>query len=147
MTKKQQTPTILGFYGQSGIGKTYLVKKIVAQLISEGFHAAVIKVSDKAVSIDTEGKDTYLYGQAGAETVVFSSASETTFLVKQPLPTSKIVQFLSENEEYDFIFIEGALEDWIPKIRLGDMALRENTLFTYDGNYEALIAQIRNHSL
>jgi molybdopterin-guanine dinucleotide biosynthesis protein B len=147
MNKKTDTPYILGFYGQSGIGKTYLVKKIVSQLIKEGFRAAVVKVSDKAVSIDTEGKDTYLYGQAGVETVVFSTASETTFLVKQPLPTNEIVRLLNENENYDFIFIEGALETWIPKIRLGDMTLRENTLFTYDGDYNTLLTQIRNKNI
>lgn len=147
MNIKTDTPFIIGFYGQSGIGKTYLVRQIVSQLIGDGFHVAVIKVSDKASSIDTEGKDTYLYGQAGAETVVFSTASESTFLVKRPLPTSEIVQLLNENEGYDFIFIEGALEEWIPKVRLGDMPLRENTILTYNGDYDTLITQIRNRNL
>jgi hypothetical protein len=50
-------------------------------------------------------------------------------------------------ETYDFIFIEGALEAWIPKIRLGDIAKRENTLETYDGNYELLIRTIRERNL
>jgi molybdopterin-guanine dinucleotide biosynthesis protein B len=147
MNIKTDTPFIVGFYGQSGIGKTYLVKKLVSKLISEGFRTTVVKVSDKAMSIDTEGKDTYLYGQAGAETVVFSTASETTFLVKRPLPTSEIIRLLNENESYDFIFIEGALEEWIPKIRLGDMPLRENTILTYNGDFDTLIMQIRNRNL
>ncbi len=147
MTKKTSSPFILGFYSQSGIGKTYLVRQIVSQLTGEGFHVAVIKISDKAISIDTEGKDTYLYGQAGAETVIFSSASESAFLVKRPLSTSEIVRLLIENERYDYIFIEGALEDWIPKVRLGDMHLRENTVLTYTGNYDELITKIRNQSL
>jgi molybdopterin-guanine dinucleotide biosynthesis protein MobB len=147
VTKKTSSPFILGFYSQSGIGKTYLVRQIVSQLTGEGFHVAVIKISDKAISIDTEGKDTYLYGQAGAETVIFSSASESAFLVKRPLSTSEIVRLLIENERYDYIFIEGALEDWIPKVRLGDMHLRENTVLTYTGNYDELITKIRNQSL
>ena len=104
---------------------------------------AVVKISDKAISIDTEGKDTYLYGQAGARMVVFSSASETAFLVKEPQSTRTIIKTLSQQEPYDFIFIEGALEAWIPKIRLGELPLRKNTLFTYDGDFENLFAQIR----
>ena len=147
MNNKLNAPFTLGFYGQSGVGKTYLVRQIVSQLIGEGFHVAVIKVSDKAVSIDTEGKDTYLYGKAGAETVVFSTASESTFLIKRPLSTKEIVRLLGENENYDFIFIEGALEEWIPKVRLGEMQLRENTILTYTGDYDALITQIKNKDL
>lgn len=147
MSKKKTSPFILGFYGSSGIGKTTLVTQIVKQLTNEGLHVAVIKISDKAISIDTKGKDTYLYGEAGAETVVFSSASESAVLFKKPLPTSTIVKFLNENENYDFIFIEGAIEDWIPKIRLGVINIRANTLFTYDGNFEELYKKIKHYKI
>ena len=147
MQKKKKQPYILGFYGQSGIGKTYVLRQIVAQLKREGFKVAVIKISDKAISIDTKGKDTYLYGEAGADMVVFSSASESAFLVKRSLPTHSIVDQLTRFDTYDFIFIEGAMEAWIPKIRLGDIARRENTLKTYDGNYDELIRTIRERSL
>lgn len=143
MNTPSNAPFILGFYGQSGIGKTHLLRQIVTILTAEDFRVAVVKISDKAISIDTEGKDTYLYGQAGARMVVFSSASETAFLVKEPLSTRTIIKTLSQQEPYDFIFIEGALEAWIPKIRLGELPLRENTLFTYDGDFENLFAQIR----
>ncbi|HOJ00959.1 MAG TPA: molybdopterin-guanine dinucleotide biosynthesis protein MobB [Anaerolineaceae bacterium] len=143
----QPTPWILGFYGRSGIGKTYLVKKIVAQLVKEGFQVAVVKISDKAISIDTEGKDTFLYGQAGAGTVVFSSAIETAFLIKEPLSSRAVVDLLGQNKAYEYIFIEGALEAWIPKVRLGDMPLRENTVLTYAGDYDTLFSQIKNKEI
>ena len=147
MIDKIIKPFILGFYGRSGIGKTTLVTRIVKQLTQEGFHVAVIKISNQAISIDTKGKDTYLYGEAGAETVVFSSASESAVLFKKPLSTSTIVKFLNENISYDFIFIEGAIEDWIPKIRLGEMDIRANTLFTYDGNFEELYKKIKHFKI
>ena len=143
MKKNVKNPFILGFYGQSGIGKTYLLHQIVRQLSEEGFQVAVIKISDKAISIDTEGKDTFLYGEAGANTVVFSSASESAFLVKKPLSTQIIVNQLQEMGSFDFILIEGAMEEWIPKVRLGDMTERENTLMTYNGNYETLLKMIK----
>ena len=138
---------ILGFYGQSGIGKTYLLRQIVNQLSGEGFSVAVVKVSDKAISIDTEGKDTYLYGEAGADTVVFCSASECAFLVKRSLPTRVVIDQLANIGTYDFIFIEGAQEAWIPKIRLGNIEKRENTLMTYKGDLDILIRTIREKSL
>jgi len=147
MMESHNYPYILGFYGQSGIGKTFLLRQIVSQLSNEGFKAAVIKISDKAISIDTEGKDTFLYGEAGADMVVFSSASESAFLVKRSLPTQSIVEHLTSFDTYDFIFIEGAVEAWIPKIRLGNIAPRENTLKTYDGNYDELICTIKKQSL
>ena len=146
MTEKT-SPFILGFYGSSGVGKTTLVTRIVELLTNEGFHVAVIKISNQAISIDSKGKDTYLYGEAGADTVVFSSASESAVLFKKPLSTGTIVKFLNENENYDFIFIEGAMEDWIPKIRLGEMDPRANTLFTYDGNFENLYTKIKQHKI
>lgn len=147
MKKTIEETYILGFYGQSGIGKTYLVRQIVSDLYKLGKRVAVIKISDKAISIDSEGKDTYLYGQAGADTVVFSTAAETAFMVKRPLSTRIIVDQLIENDNYDYIFIEGALEEWIPKIRLGDMQERQNTLFTYIGRYEDLLEKINNKEL
>jgi len=146
MTEKT-SPFILGFYGSSGVGKTTLVTRIVELLTNEGFHVAVIKISNQAISIDSKGKDTYLYGEAGADTVVFSSASESAVLFKKPLSTSTIVKFLNENENYDFIFIEGAMEDWIPKIRLGEMDPRTNTLFTYDSDFEDLYTKIKQHKI
>ena len=146
MTEKT-SPFILGFYGSSGVGKTTLVTRIVELLTNEGFHVAVIKISNQAISIDSKGKDTYLYGEAGADTVVFSSASESAVLFKKPLSTGTIVKFLNENENNDFIFIEGAMEDWIPKIRLGEMDPRANTLFTYDGNFENLYTKIKQHKI
>ena len=142
MKKTNQEAYILGFYGQSGVGKTYLVRRIVADLCKLGKRVAVIKISDKAISLDSEGKDTYLYGQAGADTVVFSTASETAYMVKHPLSTRIIVDQLIDNANFDYIFIEGALEEWIPKIRLGDMQERDNTLVTYTGEYETLFQKI-----
>jgi len=143
----QHKTFILGFYGRSGIGKTTLIRQIITRLTTEGSHVGVVKISNQAISLDTEGKDTYLYGQAGAETVVFSSTSETTFLVKKPLSTQQIIDTLCQQCEYDFIFVEGALEEWITKIRLGDIDLRANTLFTYDGNFEILYQKIKNQQI
>lgn len=147
MRQKTSSSFILGFYGSSGVGKTTLLTRIVKLLTDEGFHVAVVKISNQSINLDTEGKDTYLYGQAGAETVVFSSTKETTFLLKKALSTRQIIDHLLQQSSYDFIFVEGALEEWIPKIRLGDIDLRPNTLSTYDGNFEDLYQKIRQNKL
>jgi len=144
--RKEKLPAIFGFYGPSRSGKTYLINKLVSQLKEEGHRVAVVKASNQTMSIDTEGKDTALYRKAGADAVIFSSACETVCIVPKALTMQEIVHFLSQNARYDFIFIEGASEEWIPKIRIGEMALRENTLFTYDGDYDALYAHITKHN-
>jgi hypothetical protein len=47
----------------------------------------------------------------------------------------------------DIIFIEGANDPTIPKIRIGSKTLRENTLFTYDGDsyklYNYILSELR----
>jgi molybdopterin-guanine dinucleotide biosynthesis protein B len=140
-------PLVLGFYGESDSGKTTLVERLILELTREGNRVAAVKRTDQPISIDSSGKDTNRYAQAGAQLVVFSTQVETAFLVKEKNDEAEIIaktQFLGV---FDFIFVEGANEKQTPKIRLGNIAERENTLFTYDGNFEKLLENIKNRNL
>ena len=132
-------PFIIGFYGESRSGKTTLVERITEQLTQEGHKIAVIKISNQKLSLDTKGKDTSRYGRAGAKLVVLSSEIETIYLVKNQLKSEQIIANIQQLGDFDFIFIEGANENNIAKIRLGGIKERENTIFTYDGDYEKLL--------
>jgi molybdopterin-guanine dinucleotide biosynthesis protein B len=142
-----EKPCILGFYGESQSGKTTLMERIIAQLTHEGQRVAVIKKTDQPINIDTKGKDTSLFSQAGAELVIFSTEIETTYLINRKSDINEILAKIQQLGDFDFIFIEGTNDRVIPKIRLGNIMERENTLFTYDGNYEQLIAKIKNKNL
>ena len=137
-------PAIIGLYGKSNSGKTTLIKKIIKELSKEGFNIATIKITDKNIKMDSKEKDTYIYNDAGSKIVVFSSQIETDFLHFKKLKTSEIVNYLKNFGKYDIIIIEGANEKDIPKIRLGDITERENTILTYEGDFRNLIKLIKN---
>lgn len=140
-------PYVVGFYGKSNTGKTRLITQIIKQLTNDGLRIANIKISDKKIDIDTLGKDTYKYAKAGSKLVILSSANETDFMLKQKEETNKIIEQIRSLDEYDLIIIEGAKHRFIPKIRLGDIEERENTLLTYKGDFEELIKIIKKESL
>jgi molybdopterin-guanine dinucleotide biosynthesis protein B len=138
---------ILGFYGESNSGKTNLVERLIHDLTEEGFMVAAVKKTDQSISIDSAGKDTHRYALAGAKLVVFSSKIETALLIKSKISEEKIIANIHHLGNYDFIFLEGANEDSTPKIRLGNIAIRKTTLFTYDGNFNHLLDLIKTRRL
>ena len=62
--------TVFGFYGSSNTGKTTLIVNIIKNLTDEGFNVATVKITDKNISSDTKGKDTWKFSKAGSKIVV-----------------------------------------------------------------------------
>lgn len=140
-------PYVLGFYGESNTGKTMLIVNLVKRLTIDGFKIATIKKSDKQINIDAPGKDTFRHAEAGAELTVLSSKNETDFILKKNIKTTDILRVISQIDDYDFIFVEGASDKSISKIRTGDILKRENTVFDYDGDFEKLYNLIKNQEI
>ena len=136
-------PAIIGIYGKSNTGKTTLMVDIINKLTEEGFKIASVKISDKNIDIDSEGKDTWNHAKAGSKLVVLCSKNETDFLLKKRENIDKVVEQISSIGNYDLILVEGAKENYIPKIRLGDIDIRENTVLTYSGDFKELIGLIK----
>jgi molybdopterin-guanine dinucleotide biosynthesis protein B len=136
-------PFILGFYGRSLSGKTTLIETLLHHFVQKGYVVASIKKTDKQISIDKKGKDTWRFAKAGATLNIFSSASETDFIIKGVLETKKIIQCISCISHCDLIFIEGTRESWIPKISFGGREKRENTIATFNGESEKVIELIQ----
>ncbi len=138
------TPSIIGFYGESNTGKTTLIVKIINRLSKDGFNVASVKISNKKISIDSEAKDTWKHAEAGSKLVVFSTENETDFLLKRKISNNEIVDNIKRLGNYDIILVEGANDENIPKIRLGEIKERKNTIFTYDDDFEELINFIKD---
>ncbi len=136
-------PILFGFYGESNSGKTSLIIKIVKKLGDEGYKIATVKITDKKISVDTKGKDTWKYDQAGSKLTVLSSPIETDYMLKENKSMVELIQHIKELGEYDLIIVEGARDKNIPKIRIGNIPERENTLLTYGGDLEAIINLIK----
>ena len=137
-------PAIFGIYGNSDSGKTTLIVDIIKHFIHEGLNIATIKITDKKISMDSEQKDTWKYNNAGSKLVVFSSPIETDFLHFKSLKTDEILKYINKIGKYDIIIIEGAHDKNIPKIKIGNIKERENTILTYNGNFNELIKIIKN---
>jgi molybdopterin-guanine dinucleotide biosynthesis protein B len=139
-----EKPKILGFYGESNTGKTTTITELIKSLTLEGFNVSTVKITDKNIELDVEGKDTWKHAEAGSSLVVLSSATETDYLIKKRQSIDDIVENISNIGNFDIILVEGANDEIIPKIRIGDIEKRTNTVFTYDGDFEKLKEFVKN---
>jgi molybdopterin-guanine dinucleotide biosynthesis protein B len=137
-------PAIFGIYGMSNTGKTKIIVDIIEELTKDGFNIASVKISDKKIDIDTESKDSWKHARAGSKLVVLSSKNDTDFLLKKHEDIDKIINQISLFGDYDLVIVEGARDSLIPKIRLGDIEIRENTILTYNDNFNEVIELIKN---
>ncbi|MDO9546064.1 MAG: molybdopterin-guanine dinucleotide biosynthesis protein MobB [Pelolinea sp.] len=133
-----QKTSVIGFYGFSNSGKTSLIFKLIRKLDAAGYSSAVIKRTDKALSSEPKEKDTSGYRAAGAKITSFSSLSETNFVLPEKITIHQTIDILLAISDVDLIFVEGAFEPEIQKIRLGGIPKRENTIYEYDGDFDSL---------
>lgn len=138
-----KTPAVVGFYGKSDAGKTLLITKLIYRLTNGGYKVATIKITDKEVSLDGRGKDTWRHSQAGAELVALSSPIETSYIVRERRDERRIIWDIAKLGQYDVILVEGARDPSIPKIQIGDAERRDNTVGIYKDNFEEIIEIIK----
>jgi molybdopterin-guanine dinucleotide biosynthesis protein B len=136
-------PFVIGLYGKSNSGKTTLINKIIKCLSKDGIKIAAIKITDKSLEIDEKGKDTWNFSSSGVDLAILSSRNETDYIYKKFLNFDQIYRVINKIDKFNLILIEGVNEDKIPKIRLGDIEIRKNTIFTYDGDFENLINNLK----
>ncbi len=109
---------IVSIVGRSGSGKTTLLEKLIPELKSKGYRVATIKHTDKTVTVDEPGKDSWRHVEAGSEAVILSSPQRATMLKPVPAGASlaEMVRFLGE--EYDIVLAEGFKTDSVAKIEV-----------------------------
>ena len=59
-------PPVFSVVGHSGSGKTTLIEKLLHEVTGRALRVAVIKHAHHKVELDTPGKDSYRYKEAGA---------------------------------------------------------------------------------
>jgi molybdopterin-guanine dinucleotide biosynthesis protein B len=93
--------------GHSGSGKTTLIEKLVRELTQRGLRVATIKHAHHSVQLDTPGKDSWRYTQAGAAMSMLVTQGGVQLVasdVEQREPQQLAERFLGEA---DVVLAEG----------------------------------------
>lgn len=93
--------------GHSGAGKTTLVEKLIRELCARGVKVATIKHAHHDVQLDTPGKDSWRYSQAGAAMSMLVTGAGVQLIatqVEQREPQQLAQRFLGEA---DLVLAEG----------------------------------------
>jgi molybdopterin-guanine dinucleotide biosynthesis protein B len=99
-------PPVFIFVGHSNAGKTTFIEKLIPELVRRGKRVAVIKHAHHKVELDTQGKDSWRYQQAGAamSLLVTNSALQLVVAASEREPRQLAERFLGEA---DLVLAEG----------------------------------------
>ncbi len=110
---------VLGITGWSGCGKTTLISALIPQLRQRGWSISALKHAHHAVDLDTPGKDTWRYRQAGAQQVILASAQRWALLHELgTAPEPELAQLLAQLQPVDLVLVEGWKRSAYPKIEV-----------------------------
>lgn len=130
---------ILSIVGRSNSGKTTLIVRLVKELKLRGYKVATIKHSHHSFELDTEGKDSWLHTQAGADVVAV--VSQTTMGIirwtTHEFPLSQIIN--TYLQDMDIIIVEGYKTEAIPKVEVFRTEVSAELVCKGDRNLIAVI--------
>ena len=104
--------------GKKGVGKTYVMQMLVAELKNRGYRVATVKHSAHDFNIDQEGKDSWQYAQAGSDAVAISSPQKLALIrkVDHDNTLAELSQFIGS--DFDIVLAEGFKQDKAVKIEV-----------------------------
>lgn len=119
---------VVSVVGQrSNSGKTTLLVKLITEAKSRGWRVATVKHDVHGFEMDKPGKDTWRFGQAGADVVAISSPQKMAILEK--VETEKTLEEVLERiPEVDLIFTEGYKHGNQPRIEVFRSKVHEKLL-------------------
>lgn len=107
---------IFAVSGFSKTGKTTTIAAITRELTGRGLSVGIIKDSRcPDLALDTEGRDTFIHKQAGAELVALRALGETDIMYGERLSLNRILAHFSQ----DVVILEGFAKYDVPKIVTG----------------------------
>jgi len=110
---------IVAVVGPSGVGKSSLNERLVAELKKRSRSVAVIKHCSQGFSLDYPGKDSWRFREAGADGVALVSPRETAVLQWSSAGAEDVRLASSFFGPIDFVIVEGRRPaPRIPKLEL-----------------------------
>ncbi|MCI0478714.1 MAG: molybdopterin-guanine dinucleotide biosynthesis protein B [Anaerolineales bacterium] len=133
---------LVSFVGKSGVGKTTLIEKLIAELKRRGYRIAVVKHHAHTTPIDGRGKDSWRLAEAGASVAIVSSPVEIARFerVTRELTLDEIAARI---DNVDLILTEGFKREAAPKIEVSRAAVGTDLI----GRAEELIAVVSDHPI
>lgn len=109
---------VVSIVGQSNSGKTTLIEKLIPELKSRGYRVATVKHTHENIELDTEGKDSWRYAQAGSDAVFLSTPTNLSLIehIEQDALIQQIAHRVSA--DCDIMLIEGLHDAHVPKIEV-----------------------------
>ncbi len=100
--------TVIAVLGGKESGKTTTIEALIRELTRRGYKVAAVKhIPEKDFTIDTKGKDTWRFAEAGAKTVVSISSKEIATIEKGSINNFSLETIVGKCRNSDIILIEG----------------------------------------
>jgi len=101
-------PTVISVIGSKSSGKTTTIEALTKELTKRGYKVAAVKhISEANFAIDTKGKDTWRFAQAGAQKIVSAATDEIATIEKVDTKKLLLKDILQKCQNVDIIFLEG----------------------------------------
>ncbi len=111
-------PPILAFAAPSGTGKTTLIEGVARVLVGRGLRLGVLKADAHRVVLDTPGKDSWRFAEAGAAKVAVLSA-ERLALFERSEGEQTLVHVIDRlMPDVDLVLAEGFRRSGLPTIQV-----------------------------
>ena len=110
---------VFGFAGHSGSGKTSLAEQVLKLLIAGGTRVSVIKHTHHSVDLETPGKDTWRFREAGASQVVLASAARWALMHElRGAMEPELPELIGMLSPCDLVLVEGFKRHPIPRLEV-----------------------------
>jgi molybdopterin-guanine dinucleotide biosynthesis protein MobB len=128
---------VVSIVGHSGSGKTTLLEKLIRELKHRGYRLAVVKHHHHPdLQLDTPGKDSWRFAQAGADHVALAGPDQVAhvrYFDQEPT----LGDVLAAIQDVDLILTEGYKHADAPKI---EVSRGESTLISAPGSLIAVVS-------
>lgn len=112
------SPSVIAIVGHSGSGKTTLIEKLLPLLNAAGLKVATIKHTHHQVPLDSPGKDSWRFKQAGAAASMLVTPEALQLVADAAAPHNPMELAQRYLGEMDLVLAESFSDASCPKIEV-----------------------------